>query len=191
MNGKKNQFNARLDNQKAQLERHGNFAEVVIRTTREGTDMINFARMWEHVLVTADRSTRGYVSQAKREDFEKTRQDFVESIDFMIEKLQKAVDRHNLDMAGNNFISRIAQRYGIAERKRSSKPEGEKEEAPKKAKASAAKKEAAAAPAEEVQGIDSDNLEAEEVQEKPKKAAPRRASTATSTGVLSDEVESL
>jgi len=50
----KSQYQARLDNQKSQLERHGNFAEVVIRTTPEGTDMINFARLWEHVLVVAD-----------------------------------------------------------------------------------------------------------------------------------------
>lgn len=114
----KNQYQARLENQKAQLERHGNFAEVVIRTTPEGTDMINFARMWEHVLVVADRQTRGYIAKTSREDFDKTREDFNECMGMMVEKLKECTDRHNIDLTGSNFISRIAQRYDIAERKK-------------------------------------------------------------------------
>ena len=114
----KNQYQARLENQKAQLERHGNFAEVVIRTTPEGTDMINFARMWEHVLVVADRQTRGYIAKTSREDFDKTRDDFNACVGMMVEKLKECTERHNIDLTGSNFISRIAQRYEIAERKK-------------------------------------------------------------------------
>ncbi|MFZ2619943.1 MAG: hypothetical protein WAX89_03630 [Alphaproteobacteria bacterium] len=122
---KKSQFQARLDNQKAQLERHGNFAEVVIRTTPEGTDMINFARLWEYVLVQADRQTRGYVAKSSREDFEKTRQDFQDSLDFMASKIKQSVARHKMDLAGTNFISRVAQRYHIVEKKRGGQPQEE------------------------------------------------------------------
>ncbi|MDD9919309.1 MAG: hypothetical protein OXR68_01610 [Alphaproteobacteria bacterium] len=118
MSSKKSQFQARLENQKAQLERHGNFAEVVIRTTPEGTDMINFARLWEYVLVQADRQTRGYVAKSSRDDFEQTRQDFQDSVDFMVSKLKSSIERHGMDLTGSNFISRVAQRYSIAERKR-------------------------------------------------------------------------
>tara|TARA_R110000868_G_scaffold218576_1_gene469011 strand:+ start:155177 stop:155662 length:486 start_codon:yes stop_codon:yes gene_type:complete len=114
----KNQYQARLENQKSQLERHGNFAEVVIRTTPEGTDMINFARLWEHLLVVADRQTRGYIAKSSREDFEQTQKDFNESVSFMAEKLKGCIERHNIDLAGTNFISRIAQRYEIVERKK-------------------------------------------------------------------------
>ena len=133
MTTKKSQFHARLENQKQQLERHGNFAEVVIRTTPEGTDMINFARLWEHTLVVADRQTRGYVAKNSREDFEKTQQDFRECIEFMVGKIKEAKERHDIDLTGSNFISRIAQRYDIAERKRAAapKPESTTEEAPK------------------------------------------------------------
>lgn len=120
---KKSQFQARLDHMKQQLERHGYSAEVVVRTTPEATDMINFARLWEFVIVTADRSTRGYMAQSTRADFDKTRQDFIECMDFMIEKLRGASTRHKIDLGGNNFMSRIAQRYKIAERKRGAKPE--------------------------------------------------------------------
>jgi len=119
---RKNQFQARLDNQKSQLERHGNFAEVVIRTTPEGTDMINFARLWEYVLVQADRKTRGYVAKSSRADFEATRQGFEDSIEFMASRIKDAIDRHDIDLTGNNFISRVAQRYDIAERKKANKP---------------------------------------------------------------------
>ena len=121
----KNQFQARLENQKSQLERHGNFAEVVIRTTPEGTDMINFARMWEHILVVADRQTRGYIAKSSREDFDATRRDFDECMAFMVGKLKECVDRHDIDLSGSNFISRVAQRYEIAERKRKKKPAAE------------------------------------------------------------------
>lgn len=145
----KNQFQARLENQKAQLERHGNFAEVVIRTTPEGTDMINFARLWEHILVVADRQTRGYIAKTSREDFEKTQTDFRECLDFMVEKLQESVKRHDIDLSGGNFISRVAQRYQIAERK----VKEEKDEAPKPqpqaAVAEAPQSAAPAAPKEE------------------------------------------
>jgi len=136
----KGQYQARLENQKAQLERHGNFAEVVIRTTPEGTDMINFARLWEHILVVADRQTRGYIAKNDREDFDKTRQDFYEGVDFMVKKMQDCIDRHDIDLTGANFVSRIAQRYKIAERKK-----GAEDKAPKAAPAEAAE---AAAPVE-------------------------------------------
>lgn len=125
----KKQYLARLENQKAQLERHGNFAEVVIRTTPEGTDMINFARIWEHVLVVADRQTRGYVAKNSREDFDKTRDDFNECVAFMAEKLKECIGRHDIDLSGSNFISRIAQRYEIVERKKAA-PKAEKTETP-------------------------------------------------------------
>ena len=115
---KKSQFQARLEHMKQQLERHGYSAEVVVRTTPEATDMINFARLWEFVIVTADRSTRGYMSQSTRADFDRTRQDFIECVDFMIEKLRASSHRHKIDLSGNNFMSRIAQRYKIVERKR-------------------------------------------------------------------------
>lgn len=121
-NKAKNQYQARLENQKAQLERHGNFAEVVIRTTPEGTDMINFARLWEHVLVVADRQTRGYIAKSSREDFEQTQKDFAEGVAFMAEKLKGCIERHQIDLTGSNFISRIAQRYEIAERKKKAAP---------------------------------------------------------------------
>ncbi|NBX86307.1 MAG: hypothetical protein EBQ80_03570 [Proteobacteria bacterium] len=112
------QFRARLLNQMVQLARHGNFAETFIRTTPEGTDMVNFARLWEYVLVQADRQTRGYVAKTNRVEFEQTRQDFEACIDFMVAKLQSASQRHKLDLSGTNFISRVAQRYGIAEKVR-------------------------------------------------------------------------
>lgn len=147
---KKSQFQARLDNQKAQLERHGNFAEVVIRTTPEGTDMINFARLWEYVLVQADRQTRGYVAKNNREDFEQTREDFEACVDFMVNKLKASIDRHNMDLTGTNFISRVAQRYNIAERKRKA-PQPKAEAAEKPAEKPAAP--AQPAEAENIEGF--------------------------------------
>lgn len=120
---KRTQFQARLDNQKQQLERHGNFAEVVIRTTPEGTDMINFARLWEYVLVQADRQTRGYVAKSSRKDFEATRKDFEDCIDMMVQRLQAIVQRHHLDMSGTNFISRVAQRYQVVQKVRKNPPQ--------------------------------------------------------------------
>lgn len=143
---KKNQFHARLENQKAQLERHGNFAEVVIRTTPEGTDMINFARLWEHVLVQADRQTRGYVAKSSRGEFEITRKDFDDCVEFMVQKIKSAVQRHKLDLAGTNFISRVAQRYSIVDKVR----KGPQEQRQPQAQQAAAPVEAAAeAPAAE------------------------------------------
>lgn len=112
------QFRARLLNQMVQLARHGNFAETFIRTTPEGTDMVNFARLWEYVLVQADRQTRGYVAKTGRHEFEQTRKDFEDAVDFMVNKLKSAAQRHKLDLAGTNFISRVAQRYGIADKVR-------------------------------------------------------------------------
>ncbi len=112
------QFRARLLNQMVQLARHGNFAETFIRTTPEGTDMVNFARMWEYVLVQADRQTRGYVAKTSRNEFEQTRKDFEDCIDFMVSKLRSAGQRHKLDLSGTNFISRVAQRYGVADKVR-------------------------------------------------------------------------
>ncbi len=164
---RKNQFQARLDNQKSQLERHGNFAEVVIRTTPEGTDMINFARLWEYVLVQADRKTRGYVAKSSRADFESTRQGFEDSIEFMASRIKDAIDRHDIDLTGNNFISRVAQRYDIAERKKAAPKAANKapaEAADKPAKAAAKPKavkedapakeaEAAPAPVDEIEEI--------------------------------------
>lgn len=114
------QFRARLLNQMVQLARHGNFAETFIRTTPEGTDMVNFARLWEYVLVQADRQTRGYVAKTGRHEFEQTRKDFEDAVDFMVNKLKSAAQRHKLDLAGTNFISRVAQRYGIADKVRKS-----------------------------------------------------------------------
>lgn len=127
---KGNKFQARLESQKAQLERNGYSAEVVVRTTPEATDMINFARLWEHVLITADRRTRGYMSADKRADYEKTQKAFLESVDFMMKNLKQEVDRHDIDLAGNNFISRVAQRYNIAE-PRKAKPKTDKPAAKK------------------------------------------------------------
>lgn len=128
------QFRARLLNQMVQLARHGNFAETFIRTTPEGTDMVNFARMWEYVLVQADRQTRGYVAKTSRNEFEQTRKDFEDCVDFMVSKLRSASQRHKLDLSGTNFISRVAQRYGIADKVRkapslSAKPSDEQGDA--------------------------------------------------------------
>jgi hypothetical protein len=118
MNKGNPQFRARLLNQMVQLARHGNFAETFIRTTPEGTDMVNFARLWEYVLVQADRGTRGYVAKNSRAEFEQTRKDFEDCIDFMVGRLQGASKRHKMDLSGTNFISRVAQRYGIADKVR-------------------------------------------------------------------------
>lgn len=104
----------RLAHQKAQLEKHGAFAEVVIRTTPEGSDMLNFARLWEHVLIQADRQSRGYVGKASRSDYHATKAEFDDCLNFMAQKLKGAAERHNLDLTGPTFISRVAQRYGIA-----------------------------------------------------------------------------
>lgn len=118
MNKGNPQFRARLLNQMVQLARHGNFAETFIRTTPEGTDMVNFARLWEYVLVQADRGTRGYVAKNSRAEFELTRKDFEDCVEFMVARLQASSKRHKLDLTGTNFISRVAQRYGIAEKVR-------------------------------------------------------------------------
>lgn len=139
------QFRARLLNQMVQLARHGNFAETFIRTTPEGTDMVNFARMWEYVLVQADRQTRGYVAKTSRNEFEQTRKDFEDCVDFMVSKLRSASQRHKLDLSGTNFISRVAQRYGISDkvRKGPSQPQGAQ---PTEVEAAAPQPEEAAAP---------------------------------------------
>ncbi len=150
---KKNAFQARLENQKAQLERHGYSAEVVVRTTPEATDIINFARMWEYIIVQADRKSRGFMAQSEREKFDQTRQDFNQSLEFMANKIKEAVERHDFDLTGSNFVSRIAQRYDIAERK---KKAPEQKETVKAAEPKPQVQEApASAPAavEEVEGL--------------------------------------
>jgi hypothetical protein len=119
----KTPYQVRLENQKSQLERHGNFAEVVIRTTPEGTDLLNFARLWEYVLVQADRQTRGYIAKGTRTDYDATRRDFEDCIAFMAQRLKGAAERHHLDFTGSNFISRIAQRYAVAEKNKNAKAE--------------------------------------------------------------------
>lgn len=143
-----NKFQARLDNQKAQLERNGYSAEVVVRTTPEATDMINFARLWEHILITADRRTRGYMSASKREDYEKTQKAFLASIDNMMQHMKEEVDRHGIDLTTNNFISRVAQRYKLSESKKA-KPKPKKKPAAKEAQEDAPVKESAQKPVKE------------------------------------------
>jgi hypothetical protein len=148
MNKGNPQFRARLLNQMVQLARHGNFAETFIRTTPEGTDMVNFARMWEYVLVQADRNTRGYVAKNSRSDFEQTRKDFEDCLDFMVGRLQSSSKRHKLDLSGTNFISRVAQRYGIADKVRkapSAQPQGQSNGQPKHVQADEASMPIAAA----------------------------------------------
>lgn len=140
----KTQFHARLENQKSQLERNGYSAEVVVRTTPEATDMINLARLWEHVIVTADRRTRGYMSKGTRQDFEKTQQAFIDSVAFMMERMKEEIERHEIDLEGNNFIARIAQRYKLSARKpENRKPKADKPKADAKPKAEATAAEAA------------------------------------------------
>ena len=126
---KKNQFEARLNSQIEQLKKHGYSAEVVIRTTPEATDIINYARLWEHVIVQADRKTRGYMAKSSRDDFDKTRREFQECMTTMSEKIQEAAKRHDLDLTGTNFVSRIAQRYGISEKVRKNPPQEPKVQA--------------------------------------------------------------
>ncbi len=150
----KNQFAARLENQKEQLERNGYSAEVVVRTTPEATDMINFARLWEHIIVQADRRTRGYMAKSTREDFEKTQTAFRESLDYMMNRMKEEVERHDIDMTGGNFVSRIAQRYSLSDRKAPAK--APKEDKPAKEAAPAEEKKAPKEPkaaAAEVEGL--------------------------------------
>jgi septin family protein len=153
----KNQFAARLENQKAQLERNGYSAEVVVRTTPEATDMINFARLWEHVIVQADRRTRGYMAKSSRDDFEKTQRAFRESVDYMMKRMKEEIDRHDIDMGGANFVSRIAQRYNLTDKKapvrepRAPKAAATEEKAEKVEKAAKAPK--ADAQESEVEGL--------------------------------------
>lgn len=116
----KSHHHARLDNQKAQLDKHGNFAEVIIRTTPEASDLINMARLWEYVLIQADRQTRGYVAKTSRSTYDETHAEFEACIALLAEKLKTAADRHGMNFTDTNFISRIAQRYGIAPAKKKS-----------------------------------------------------------------------
>lgn len=155
-----NKFQARLESQKAQLERNGYSAEVVVRTTPEATDMINFARLWEHVLITADRRTRGYMSADKRKDYEKTQVAFLESVQVMVEKMKEEIERHNIDLSSNNFISRVAQRYKLAEAKKTKKKAAPKQpaEAAQAAPKAETPAEQAAQPAE-TQPVDDTQVE--------------------------------
>ncbi len=184
----KGQYFARLENQKQQLERHGNFAEVVIRTTPEGTDIINFARLWEHVLVMGDRSTRGYMAKKSREDFDKTRQDFDECVEFMIKKLQDSIARHDIDLTGSNFISRVSQRYNITEKRKPSKKELEAAKA-KKEEAKAAKEakqqETETQPTQEAKA----DKPAKEVAPEVEKKVEEPASAPVKKSALEDSVE--
>ncbi|MCA3243739.1 MAG: hypothetical protein INF43_00335 [Alphaproteobacteria bacterium] len=164
MNKGNPQFRARLLNQMVQLARHGNFAETFIRTTPEGTDMVNFARLWEYVLVQADRGTRGYVAKNSRAEFELTRKDFEDCVEFMVARLQAASKRHKLDLSGTNFISRVAQRYGIAEKVR----KGPAQTPPQQPKAVAAQPAAAPQP---VAAVPAPAMVSEEPAAKPKRVA--------------------
>ena len=132
---KKNQYESRLASQKAQLEKNGYSAEVVVRTTPESTDVINYARLWEHLIVQADRKTRGYMAKSSRDDFDKTRRDFQECMSIMSEKIEQAAKRHEIDLSGTNFVSRIAQRYGISEKVRKNPPQVQNEPVVKEATA--------------------------------------------------------
>lgn len=122
MSNKKKQYESRLNSQIEQLKKHGYSSEVVIRTTPEASDVINYARLWEHIIVQADRRTRGYMAKSSRDDFDKTRREFQECMAMMSEKIKLAADRHGLDLTGTNFVSRISQRYGISEKVRKSPP---------------------------------------------------------------------
>ena len=164
---KGNNFQTRLDNQKAQLERNGYSAEVVVRTTPEATDMINLARLWEHVIVTADRRTRGYMSKAPRSDYEKTQKAFHDSVAFMMEKMQEEIDRHKIDLSGTSFVSRIAQRYKLAERSKKAEAEAQAALAAEKAERAAKKKAAA-----EAKAATAESEGTEAVAQPKKKAAP-------------------
>ncbi|PIZ30655.1 MAG: hypothetical protein COY40_04060 [Alphaproteobacteria bacterium CG_4_10_14_0_8_um_filter_53_9] len=176
------QYRARLINQILQLIRHGNYAETFIRTTPEGTDLVNFARLWEYVLVQSDRQTRGYVARSNRDDFEVTRKEFEDCIDFMATKLKSSIERHDLDLAGTNFISRIAQRYQIVDKKRKA-PAVEKSEKPEK-------QEKMAAPTQEKMPDAQGEILAEEKVAASAKAAPKRATKPVAGDTLS-ELEAL
>ncbi|MCP4355580.1 MAG: hypothetical protein GY793_08135 [Proteobacteria bacterium] len=128
MSAKKKQYESRLNSQIEQLKKHGYSSEVVIRTTPEASDVINYARLWEHIIVQADRKTRGYMAKSSRDDFDKTRREFQECMGVMSEKIKLSADRHGIDLTGTNFVSRISQRYGIAEKVRKELPK----EAPEK-----------------------------------------------------------
>lgn len=123
MANKKKQYESRLNSQIEQLKKHGYSSEVVIRTTPEASDVINYARLWEHIIVQADRKTRGYMAKSSRDDFDKTRREFQECMSIMSEKIKLAADRHGLDLTGTNFVSRISQRYGISEKVRKAAPQ--------------------------------------------------------------------
>lgn len=136
---------ARLQNQRALLERHGNFAEVMVRTTPEATDLINFARLWEQVMLEADRQRHGK-DDAGKKAFEATRTDFEFCLATLAAKFADAAKRHNLTLEGDDFISRVAQRYGLgrtpeavtATTKPAAAPAAKKATAPKKKVAASA-----------------------------------------------------
>ena len=81
------------------------------------------------MIVQADRKTRGYMAKSSRDDFDKTRREFQECMTTMSEKIQEAAKRHDLDLTGTNFVSRIAQRYGISEKVRKNPPQEPKVQA--------------------------------------------------------------
>lgn len=108
-------YRKRLVNQIMQLLHHGNSAEVVVRTSAEASDLLNFARLWEYILNRADRKTRGLDAEQNRAMYEETLQNFNVAQQYMADVMRQCIKRHGLDFTGQNFISRIAQRYGIAE----------------------------------------------------------------------------
>lgn len=104
----------RLAIQQEMLARHGNYAEVMVRTTPEATDMVNFARLWEHVMQEADRRCKAGTHEQQESDFASSQQDYAEMLVQMASHLKKVASRHKIELTGTEFIDRIAQRYGIA-----------------------------------------------------------------------------
>jgi hypothetical protein len=86
------------------------------------------------------------MAKSSREDFDRTRREFQECMSMMSEKIKLASDRHGIDLTGSNFVSRIAQRYGISEKVR--KAPSAEQKAPEKIEPEVAQKaEKAAKPA--------------------------------------------
>ena len=108
---------ARLAIQQEMLARHGNYAEVMVRTTPEATDMVNFARLWEHIMQEADRRCKAGVDGQGAELFKDSQQDYAAALVQMAGCLKKVALRHKIDLTGDAFIDRVAQRYDIAKPK--------------------------------------------------------------------------
>jgi alpha-galactosidase len=104
----------RLAIQQEMLARHGNYAEVMVRTTPEATDMVNFARLWEHVMQEADRRCKAGTHEQNEDGFAASQQDYAEMLVQMAAYLKKVALRHKIELTGTEFIDRIAQRYNVA-----------------------------------------------------------------------------